>query len=311
MGSTTASVPARADDRAAVRHVLRQPRRPELGGPSRAHDPLLPALRRPTRRRRCPPASSTRCPRSSSRSALFVLPLHVRRRLRAIARPDSSVAWRRPPSSSSACARPGRADHAPRAVRARRVDDALHQARRRAAGARVSRQAAAALSAGTSSPRSCSRSRWRCVHASGSTPPEQFILINTVVSLFAGLIPVPGGIGVTEAGLTWGSPGRHPHRHRFAIALTPLHVFYLPPIWGLLLSVADRTLLSLTVVPNHAVASTRHRTGRLRCGLSPRLPRSASDVGHRPDSPGRVQHRWGEEGSEEQLRDGPRPRWPS
>ena len=33
-------------------------------------------------------------------------------------------------------------------------------------------------------------------------PLSTFLLINTVVSLFGSLIPVPGGIGVTEAGLT-------------------------------------------------------------------------------------------------------------
>ena len=41
--------------------------------------------------------------------------------------------------------------------------------------------------------RSVSTSRWR-----------SSLLINTVVSLFAGLLPIPGGIGVTEAGLTYG-----------------------------------------------------------------------------------------------------------
>ena len=42
-------------------------------------------------------------------------------------------------------------------------------------------------------------------HAYGyELPLTTFILINTIVSLFSSVIPVPGGIGVTEAGLTWG-----------------------------------------------------------------------------------------------------------
>ena len=40
-----------------------------------------------------------------------------------------------------------------------------------------------------------------CVRAFGEEVPlTSLILINTVVSLFAGLLPVPGGVGVTEAG---------------------------------------------------------------------------------------------------------------
>ena len=44
-----------------------------------------------------------------------------------------------------------------------------------------------------------------CAEAFGQhVPLAQLVLINTVVSLFAGLLPIPGGIGVTEAGLTYG-----------------------------------------------------------------------------------------------------------
>jgi glycosyltransferase 2 family protein len=65
-------------------------------------------------------------------------------------------------------------------------------------------------------------------------PMSQFILINTVVSLFAGLIPVPGGIGVTEAGLTFGlTAAGVPSETAFAVALAYRFTsFYLPPIWG-------------------------------------------------------------------------------
>jgi uncharacterized protein (TIRG00374 family) len=65
-------------------------------------------------------------------------------------------------------------------------------------------------------------------------PLSQFLLVNTVVSLFAGLIPVPGGIGVTEAGLTFGlTAAGVPSETAFAIALAYRFTsFYLPPIWG-------------------------------------------------------------------------------
>jgi uncharacterized protein (TIRG00374 family) len=54
------------------------------------------------------------------------------------------------------------------------------------------------------------------------------------VSLFSSVIPVPGGIGVTEAGLTLGlTKAGIPQESAFAIALTHRFItFYLPPIWG-------------------------------------------------------------------------------
>jgi uncharacterized membrane protein YbhN (UPF0104 family) len=65
-------------------------------------------------------------------------------------------------------------------------------------------------------------------------PLSQLLLINTVVSLFAGLLPVPGGIGVSEAGLTYGlTVAGLPAETAFAAALAYRFVsFYLPPIWG-------------------------------------------------------------------------------
>ena len=75
-----------------------------------------------------------------------------------------------------------------------------------------------------------------CVRAFGfEVPLSSLILINTVVSLFAGFIPVPGGVGVTEAGLSLGlTRAGIPAETAFAIALTyRFTTFYLPPIWGL------------------------------------------------------------------------------
>jgi uncharacterized membrane protein YbhN (UPF0104 family) len=74
-----------------------------------------------------------------------------------------------------------------------------------------------------------------CVEAFGQhLPLTELVLINTVVSLFAGLLPVPGGIGVSEAGLTLGlTAAGLSSEIAFAVALAYRFAsFYLPPIWG-------------------------------------------------------------------------------
>ena len=54
------------------------------------------------------------------------------------------------------------------------------------------------------------------------------------VALLAGVLPVPGGIGVVEAGLTFGLARTGiPEDAAFAIAiLFRIATFYLPPAWG-------------------------------------------------------------------------------
>ncbi len=62
----------------------------------------------------------------------------------------------------------------------------------------------------------------------------ELIFVNTAVSVFASILPVPGGIGVAEAGLTAGlvAVGVDPSV-AFAAAITHrLCTYYLPPIWG-------------------------------------------------------------------------------
>jgi uncharacterized protein (TIRG00374 family) len=63
---------------------------------------------------------------------------------------------------------------------------------------------------------------------------SQLVLINTGVSLFAGLMPVPGGVGVAEAGLTAGLQAIGvPGAVAVSTAVTfRLVTFYLPPLWG-------------------------------------------------------------------------------
>jgi uncharacterized membrane protein YbhN (UPF0104 family) len=60
------------------------------------------------------------------------------------------------------------------------------------------------------------------------------ILVNTFVSLFAGFMPVPGGMGVAEAGYTAGLVALGiPNAVAVSTAIAfRLVTFYLPPIWG-------------------------------------------------------------------------------
>ncbi len=74
-----------------------------------------------------------------------------------------------------------------------------------------------------------------CLAAFGETAHlSQLILINTAVSLFAGLMPVPGGMGVAEAGYTAGLQAIGiPSDVAVSTAIAfRLATFYLPPIWG-------------------------------------------------------------------------------
>jgi glycosyltransferase 2 family protein len=68
------------------------------------------------------------------------------------------------------------------------------------------------------------------VHESIAT----LVMINTFVSLFAGLLPIPGGIGVAEAGLVWGftSVGIDQSIALAAALAYRVVSFYLPPVWG-------------------------------------------------------------------------------
>jgi uncharacterized membrane protein YbhN (UPF0104 family) len=74
-----------------------------------------------------------------------------------------------------------------------------------------------------------------CLAAFGETAAfSQLVLINTVVCLFGGLMPVPGNIGVAEAGYTLGLQAIGvPAEVAVSVAIAfRLVTFYLPPIWG-------------------------------------------------------------------------------
>ena len=63
---------------------------------------------------------------------------------------------------------------------------------------------------------------------------HELLFINMAVSLLAGLLPVPGGIGVAEGGLIFGltSFGVPQEAAFAAVMLYRISTFYLPPIWG-------------------------------------------------------------------------------
>ena len=73
------------------------------------------------------------------------------------------------------------------------------------------------------------------VHAFGqSATLAELLLTNTLVSLFSGVMPIPGGIGVSEAAIAFCLTAIGiPSATSAAIAIVyRLLTFYLPPIWG-------------------------------------------------------------------------------
>ena len=65
-------------------------------------------------------------------------------------------------------------------------------------------------------------------------PLTELLVINMSVSLLSTFIPVPGGIGVVEFGLTTGLVAAGlPQETAFATVLMyRIATFYLPPVWG-------------------------------------------------------------------------------
>jgi uncharacterized membrane protein YbhN (UPF0104 family) len=68
----------------------------------------------------------------------------------------------------------------------------------------------------------------------GIVPFADLVVVVISVSLLAGLLPVPGGIGVVESGLTLGlvAAGMPEGAAFAAVVLYRLSTTYLPPLWG-------------------------------------------------------------------------------
>ena len=64
----------------------------------------------------------------------------------------------------------------------------------------------------------------------------ELMVIGISVMLLAGLMPVPGGIGVTEGALVFGmvGAGLDDEVAFAAMVLFRMATFYVPPIWGFL-----------------------------------------------------------------------------
>ncbi len=76
---------------------------------------------------------------------------------------------------------------------------------------------------------------WAALHTYGeSLGLMQLIIINTFASILGGIAPVPGGIGVIEAGLIAGfTAAGIPDQQAIAATFTArMFTAYLPPIWG-------------------------------------------------------------------------------
>jgi uncharacterized protein (TIRG00374 family) len=74
-----------------------------------------------------------------------------------------------------------------------------------------------------------------CVLAVGeSISLGEAVFINVTVSLFAGLMPVPGGVGVSEAGMVAGlaAIGIDSEAAVAAVLIYRMISYYLPPLWG-------------------------------------------------------------------------------
>jgi uncharacterized protein (TIRG00374 family) len=74
-----------------------------------------------------------------------------------------------------------------------------------------------------------------CLRAFGHhATMAELILVNTIANLFAGFMPVPGGMGVAEAAYTAGLVALGiPNAAAMSTAIAfRMVTFYLPPIWG-------------------------------------------------------------------------------
>jgi glycosyltransferase 2 family protein len=116
-----------------------------------------------------------------------------------------------------------------------KLRDPIEQVKLSLATLRHPRTAAVALGASVGTQLLFAAGLALCVAAvGGSVSLGEALFINIVVSLFAGLMPIPGGIGVAEAGLTAGltAVGVPSDTAVAAVLVYRLCSYYLPPTWG-------------------------------------------------------------------------------
>jgi uncharacterized protein (TIRG00374 family) len=74
-----------------------------------------------------------------------------------------------------------------------------------------------------------------CLRAFGHhATMAELVLVNTIANLFAGFMPVPGGMGVAEAAYTAGLVALGvPNATAMSTAIAfRVVTYYLPPVWG-------------------------------------------------------------------------------
>ena len=107
----------------------------------------------------------------------------------------------------------------------------------------------------------------------------QALVVNMCASIFASVMPVPGGIGVAEASLAAGMMAFGvPSSEAYAAALTHrLATFYLPPIWGWFsLALPDPQGLPVSPIDTRLKGMVHIPSGEFANGLRPLLSRGVS-----------------------------------
>ena len=76
----------------------------------------------------------------------------------------------------------------------------------------------------------------RCTRSEQHASIATLITVNTLAAIVGGAVPVPGGLGVVEAGLIAGltSAGIPQDQAVAAVLIQRFCTAYLPPVWGFL-----------------------------------------------------------------------------
>ena len=207
----------------------------------RAHGgqhPLLPAPGPPAARRRSPPGAIDSFASTVIQVVLLVLLLLFSEATLSLDLSAPAGGSRVCSGSWSGCCRRGRARRVLSAASAAAIVERVRtwwpEVRASLAALRALGQARAAALGNIATELLFASALGLFARGSATHPLADLLVINMSVSLFASFIPVPGGIGVVEFGLTVGltSAGHVGGAALAAVLLYRLSTFYLPPIWG-------------------------------------------------------------------------------